>query len=335
MTKRVGRIRDVAQATGLSTATISRVMNGAKNVTPETRRRVLEACERLDYLPHPAARALSTSKSKTIAAIIPSIEHSIFAKYVSAIEKTTAELGYSLVLAISNGVEADELKAARKLLGMGAEAFILSGGAHSQELLALFARREVPVVFTSVWDPHSPAPTIGYDNAALASMAVAHLAALEHRRIAVIHGPFAASDRSRARRRGVEAAQTDELSVAFFETRLDVPGGKDAIRRVVAASEAFTATLCFSDVLALGAYFGLMEAGLSVPRDMSVMGFDNLDWSAAVVPGLTTVNVPARRMGANVARQLIAHLETGEPIEPVKLGGAIVERGSVQKPTSP
>lgn len=190
MKKPGGKIRDVANATGLSIATISRVMNGSAKVSKNTRKLVLEACAQLDYLPNPAARALSTSRSKTVAAIIPTIEHSVFAKFIAAIEATLGEHGYTLVLAISNSDADEELKGAQKLLGMGAEAFILSGAAHSRTLLDMFTRREVPHVFTSVWDPASASPTIGYDNARLAGDAILYLAERGHDSIGVIHGPW-------------------------------------------------------------------------------------------------------------------------------------------------
>ncbi|MEO1492088.1 MAG: LacI family DNA-binding transcriptional regulator [Pseudomonadota bacterium] len=329
MAQKIGRIRDVARETGLSTATISRVMNGAKNVSPETRKRVLDACSKLDYLPNPAARALSTSKSRTIAAIIPTIEHSIYAKYIAAIEQTLSESGYSLVLAISKGDDDTELQAARKLLGMGAQAFILSGGAHSPDLMALFARRNVPFVFSSIWDLQSEIPTIGYDNADLAYNAVEYLVHKGHREIAVLHGPLAESDRTRARLDGVLRADREDLALSFFETSLDVAGGREAVDRLRERSPNATAVLCFSDVLALGCYFGFMNVGLSVPDDISVMGFDNLDWSASVLPGLTTIDLPAADMGRNVAAQLVSHLESGTPVAPTHLDGVIVERASV------
>lgn len=329
MTRKVGRIRDVARETGLSIATISRVMNGAKNVNPETRKRVLEACKKLDYLPNPAARALSTSKSKTIAAIIPTIEHSVFAKYIAAIENTLAEKGYSLVLAISNSDQEVELTAARKLLGMGAEAFILSGAIHSADLFDLFDRRGVPYVFTSIWDKDSTAPTIGYDNRSLARAAVKYLWSKGHQNIAVLHGPARESDRTLARLEGAKASGIDDLRLDFFETSLDVAGGKEAIHRALSVSDSYSAALCFSDVLALGAYFGLGDAGKKIPDDFSVMGFDNLDWSEAVVPPLTTINLPARQMGSTVASQLIDLLESGAPLMPTELTGKILERQSV------
>ncbi|MEL7091811.1 MAG: LacI family DNA-binding transcriptional regulator [Pseudomonadota bacterium] len=323
-------IRDVARETGLSTATISRVINGGHKVSDETRRQVLDACARLDYLPNPAARALSTSRTKAVAAIIPTIEHSVFAKFITAVEHTLAERGYSLIIAISNADEVEELAAARKLLGMGADAFILSGQVHSDALLGMLGRRQVPFVFTSVWDADSTRPTIGYDNAALAQAALDHLRGLGHRRVAVVHGPLGESDRTRARRAGAETMRDAFEALAFFETPVSVAGGKAGAAQALHAEGAFTSLLCSSDVIALGAYFALAEAGLQVPDDISVMGFDNLDWASAVAPPLTTLDLPAIRMGEVAAAQIVDFLEDDVPLRSELLPAEVIARGSVR-----
>ncbi len=330
MAKKVGRIRDVARETGLSTATVSRVVNGAKNVKPDTREKVLRACEMLDYVPNPAARTLSTNQSRTVAAIIPTIEHSVFAKYIAAIEQTLGERDYSLLLAISNADLEQELKAARQLLGMGAEAFILSGSDHSRALLDMFDRRGVPYVYTSIWEQASPVPTIGYDNHLLAARAVEFLASEGHENIAIIHGPLHDNDRTRARRDGAVAAGRGKLKLDFFETVLSVEGGKKAVRSMLRGGRRHSAILCFSDVLALGSYFALFEAGLGIPQDVSVMGFDNLDWSAHVAPALTTIDLPAEQMGVEVATQLMQNLEMAQPIATTLLAAKIIKRRSVR-----
>lgn len=329
MTKKVGRIRDVARETGLSIATISRVMNGATNVKPATRDIVLAACEKLDYVPNPAARSLSTNRSKTIAVIIPTIEHSVFDKYIAGIEQLLSERGYSLVLAVSNSNHDEELAAAQKLLGMGAEAFVLTGTEHSQVLIDMFQRRHVPYAFTSVWEPTLASPTIGYDNRALAKQAIEFLAAQGHQQIAIIHGPLAESDRTRARRNGAMDANHGQLITDFFETSLNVEGGKCAAQSLLSTETKYTAVLCFSDVLALGAYFALFEAGFKIPDDVSVMGFDNLDWSEHITPSLTTIDLPAKDMGITVVKQLINKLEKSEPIVPTLLPAEIIKRHSV------
>lgn len=330
MEKRHGKIRDVARETGLSIATVSRVMNGATNVKEETRARVLDASSRLNYLPNPAARALSTSRSKTIAAIVPTLEYSIFAQYLTAIEQTLTDRGYSLVIALSNFDQTEELDAARKLLGMGAEAFILSGTEHDGSLIDLFERRSIPHLYTSVWNPSSTVPTIGYDNAALAGDAVNFLYTKGHRHIAVIHGPLFNSDRTRARKSGSLNAKQQNLELQFHETELSVAGGKSAMNAVLDAQPHCTAVLCFSDVLALGSYFAAQERGLKISEDLSIMGFDNLDWTAHISPSLTTVNLPVTTMGQRVATQLMDHLETDQSISGELIAGHIVERDSVR-----
>lgn len=333
MAKTAASIRDVARDTGLSTATISRVVNGDAKVSEKTRHVVLDACSRLDYLPNPAARALSTRRTRVVAAIIPTIEHSVFAKFISAIERTLSLHGYSLVIAISNADDAEELAAARKLLGMGADAFILSGQTHSAALLEMLAKRQVPYVYTSVWDPHCEQPTVGYDNADLAGQALKHLHVNGHRKVAVVHGPLVESDRTLARRDGAQALRGLFDALDFFETPLSVAGGKACVGRRLANGGGYSAYLCFSDVLALGAYFACADAGKRIPQDVSVMGFDNLDWADAVVPPLTTIDLPASGMGEAVGAHIVECLETNAPIQSQQLTARIIERGSVARLT--
>ena len=330
MGSKIGSIRDVAHESGVSVATVSRVMNGNTNVKPETRQRVLKASKRLDYVPNPAARALTTKRTQTIAAIIPTIENSVYAKFVAAIEQTMSKRNYSLVLSVSNMDDALELAAAEKLLAMGAEGFILSGSSHGDILLDLLARRQIPFTFTSVFDPASDVPTIGYNNAALAASAIRYLAGKGHSEIAVIHGPLVESDRTVARKTGAISAGHFLNKLHFVETNLSVAGGKTAVTEVCTIHPRPTAILCFSDVLALGVYFGLEVAGLHIPTDVSVMGFDNLDWSKETIPALTTIDLPARQMGVEVAEQLMLTLENATPLVSQELNGKIIERNSVR-----
>ena len=330
ISRKVGRIRDVARETGLSVATISRVMNGAKNVRPETRAIVEAASEKLDYVPNPAARALSTNRSKTIAAIIPNIKHSVFARYIDAIEQALSDHNYSLVLAISDADPEEELMAARKLISMGADAFILTGLPYREKLINLLERRDLPYAFTSVWNPQAQGPTIGYDNLELARSAANHLVDHGHKRIAIIHGPESDSDRTVARKNGVSLIADKFESLKFYETELSVAGGKEAAAIILSEPTRPTAILCFSDVLALGVYFALQGSSVNIPDDISVMGFDNLDWSGEIVPPLTTIRLPAGKMGTSVANEIVKFLETGKPIQNVQLFGTIVERQSVK-----
>ncbi len=333
MTVSKGTIRGIAQETGLSVATISRVINGAKNVSQKTREIVLEACNRSNYIPNPAARALSTKRYRTIAAIVPTLEHSIFARFLTAIETELGQHGYNLVVASSHSDAGEELRAARKLLGLGVEGFILSGIDHHPGLLPMLDLHQAPGVFTSCFDETSHISTIGYDNTALAADALNLLQEYGHDTIAVLHGPTSNNDRTRMRIQGAKSAIRKGTSVAFVKTEISISGGSGGIAQLVKDRQVPSAILCFSDIIALGAYFELSSAGLTVPNDVSLMGFDNLDWAATATPSLTTIDLPVREMGKRASTALVNHLENSKPIEHQNLVGKIIVRESVVRKT--
>ncbi|WP_420347835.1 LacI family DNA-binding transcriptional regulator [Pelagibius sp.] len=318
----------MAKAAGLSVATVSRVLNGSASVRAETRDQVIATMRALGYAPNPAARALATQRTRTIAAVIPTLSHSIFARFLNAVETALADCGYALVIATTNDDPDQELRRVEEVLDMGAEGLILSGATHVPELLDLLDHRQIPTVCTSIFEPRYQLATIGYDNAALGRLALRYLADLGHRRIAVIHGPLENNDRTVRRVKGVKRAARKDLTLTFKETGLDTEGGAAAARAVLAERIRPTAFLCLSDVLALGTLFETQRHGLSVPGDLSVMGFDDLDWAAVCQPPLTTLRLPTARMGWRTAEALVTHLDKGAALPDVRLEATIVERAS-------
>jgi LacI family transcriptional regulator len=325
-------VRDIARATQLSIATVSRVISGGAQVAPQTRQRVLDAVNRLGYLPNPAARALSTRRSRTIGAIIPTLAHSIFANFLNAIERELAGHGYGLVVAATGGDVTREAERARGLLDLGAEGLIVSGLARDPAFERFVVERGLPVVATSVFDAKNPLPTIGYDNAALAGMALGHLRQLGHRSVAVLHGPTRNNDRTVLRLRGVHRA-AQGLALRTIETSLDAVGGALGAREALALRPRPTALLCLSDVLALGALFEARRAGVEVPTQLSVMGFDDLDWAGICEPPLTTLHLPTEAMGRHAAQALVLRLDKGTPIVGLCLAAELVLRASTAAPS--
>lgn len=322
----------MAAETGLSVATVSRALNDAPNVKPETRDLVRAAALRIGYMPNPAAKALSTQRTRTIAAVVPTLAHSIFAKFLNTIELELAAGGYGLVIATSGGDPAIELKRAGEMLRLGAEGLIVSGAAHQDDLLSLIAQRRTPTVCTSIYDPGAPLPTIGYDNRALAGMAVAHLQSLGHHHIAVVHGPAGQNDRTALRLAGARAAAEPETRIETVETSLDVAGGAGAMRMLAGRGGQATAILCLSDVLALGVGFELNRQGVIIPDDVSVMGFDDLDWAEHAAPALTTIGLPVVEMGRRTAAAMIACLDEGIEITSQRLDAGLIARASTAPP---
>ncbi|MEM1365902.1 MAG: LacI family DNA-binding transcriptional regulator [Pseudomonadota bacterium] len=331
----IGTIRQVADATGVSVATVSRVVNGSGKVSAKTVERVRQACLDLNYVPNSAAKALTTKRSRTIGVIVPTLAHSIFATFLGELEAVCSKLNYSVVIALSGGNPEQESRRAKELLAMGAEAFALIGAQRDPELIALLNLREVPFVRTSIWRTKDGIPTIGYDNEPLAKQAMEYLVAKGHRRVAVLHGPQHDNDRTRLRLRGISsfAHEHADLTITTHGGSLDEAGGVMALRDAMEQEHKPTAVLCLSDVLALGALFEAPRLGLKIPADLSIMGFDDLAWSSFTDPPLTTMALPTLKMGRLVANQLAAFLDDGEPLKSVCLNAQIIERKSVVAPS--
>ncbi|MEM7213202.1 MAG: LacI family DNA-binding transcriptional regulator [Pseudomonadota bacterium] len=320
-------LRDVAREAGVSVATVSRVLNKPDSVSRPTRERVNAVIERLRFRRNPAARAINSGRTRLVGALIPTVDNAIFARFLEGLESELAERGLSIIVATTNEDPEVEARKATELLNLGAEGFIVSGVTHSAALERLVEWERLPIVAISCFEPGYHLPTVGYDNAEAARMALQHLYDLGHRRIAVIHGHTTHNDRTRTR---IAALTASELptDLEFFEFGISVGDGSAAARRVLDAGTDFTACLCLSDVLAMGLMFELKRRGLSVPGDMSVSGMEDLPISEHLFPSLTTIRLPVFDMGSASARALARWVN--EKIQPVpqKLPIDLVHRQS-------
>ena len=327
-------LRDVAREAGVSVATASRVLNGSPYVSPATREDVLRVFAKLEFAPDPLARALNAGGTNTIGAVIPTINHAIFAAFLEALEARLDANGYRLLIATTGMDPRVELERARSLLEMGARALIVTGLDHEPELTALAKRFGAPVVATSIYEDSAPLPTIGYDNVELGRQAMQHLLDLGHTDVALVSGPTAQNDRARFRIRGAESVGGGR-SLRKIETELSVRGGVDAAKQALAWERRPTALLCVTDLVALGAMFELQRSGLLLPQDMSVMGFDHISWSEHSHPRLTCISLPVVAMGQESAQAICDFLEDGTPIPSVRLHGEIRIRGSTCRLPAP
>ncbi len=320
-------LRDVAREAKVSVATVSRVLNGSSRVANKTADRVNLVIKALGFVPSPMARALNSGRTRTIGAVIPTLDHAIFAKFLESLEKRLAELNYALVVATAYDDAELEYAKTKSLLEMGVEGLVLSGISHHPDIDELAQRSGAPIVLTSYFDPRARHPTIGYDNHKLSVMGIEYLKRLGHRRIFIAHGPTKQNDRTRTRLAAIQAnAQDCELQ--FGEVEISTEGGVLAAAQAMAGSSRPTAIFCMSDVIALGVMFELSRQGVRVPQDVSLMGFDNLQWSSFANPALTSIDLPVREMGLEAAESLAAHLNHGDKIAPKLLEGSIVERES-------
>ncbi|MEP3275027.1 MAG: LacI family DNA-binding transcriptional regulator [Stappiaceae bacterium] len=322
-------VRTLAKATGLSVATISRVLNKSQSVTGETRDRVLKAMQEIGYTPNASARALATKRTRTIGAVVPTLAHSIFARFLNAVEQELALNGYGLVIATTGHDLQVEEQRARELLDLGAEGLIFSGADHTDGLFKWLKTTGIPAVCTSVSQGRAGLPAIGYNNTNIGLTSVRYLLSLGHRHISVIHGPKDTNDRTRMRLAGVQSAGIGkDAKIEFFETSLDVEGGSRAAQDILKTRAQPSAIFCLSDILALGVLFEAGRQNIAIPEQLSLMGCDDLDWSAHSAPPLTTLKLPTARMGQEAARSLVDFLEHARTIKTIELGASVLERQS-------
>ncbi len=335
--KRAG-VRQVASLAGVSVATVSRVLNTPDKVSPETAEKVRLAAEQLNFIPNSSARALSTSNTRSIGIVVPTLENLVHAKFLDALESSLAERNYNLVVSTTRKGAIPENLKIRELVNIGVDALILPGLNHDAELLEYLRKSDISYVFSSVYDDRVADPTIGYDNYALGRKVARYLVSHGHRNIMLLSGPLEGNDRTMLRFKGVK----DELQQHFAPgyqpplqiLGLDTRSAHDYVCRQLEGSEgtAFsgaTALLCLSDVIAIGALLAMEKKGITVPRDMSVVGFDNLEISEFTNPALTTVDLPVTEMGRKIAECVIDHLEHGAPMMSCLLDAELVIRDSV------
>lgn len=303
-------IIDVAKATGVSTATVSRALRAPERVSPELRERVLAAIQQLGYVTDGAARALASGRTGAVAALLPTLDNAIFAKFTNALQQRIGEHGYVLLV---GSFEYDPLREGhqlRALLERGVDGVLLVGTSHSPEVYRLLKSVAIPVLICWTTDTTAPFPCIGFDNTKAAARLARHLASLGHRKIAMIAGITKGNDRAAERVAGVRGALAS-LKIEFLEKYLvereySISGGRSALRQLMQLPTPPTAVICGNDILALGALYEASALGISIPQDLSITGFDDLDFAAEMVPALTTVHVPASEMGTRVADQLAA-----------------------------
>jgi LacI family transcriptional regulator len=301
----------------VSLATASRALAAAQLVQARTRARVLEAAAMLGYLPHGAARALATRRSRTIGAVFPPVDNPIFAAATQALAHELASRGYTLLLATHEYDPVGELAAARALLERGVDGLVLVGMDHDPELYRMLAQSDVPYELAWSVDPAGYQHCVGVAHRLASVRLTQHLLDLGHRQFAAVAGRTARNDRARDRLAGTREALAShglELPAGrVVETEFSVGHGRRALRDLLERSPGFTAVVCGNDLLAIGALHECARRGIAVPREMSIAGFDDIEMAAVAAPALTTVRVPAADIGRLAAERILARI-AGETV---------------------
>lgn len=309
---------DIARKAGVSTATVSRVLNRSPLVKPKVREHVLAVMAELKYYPHAAARALASSRTYTIGAVIPTLNNSIFAASVNSFEARLQLANYTLLVAVSNydlTVEEVQLK---RLIERGVEGLLLIGNAHTDAAYRTLEDSGVLYVNTWAYNRKLRHPNIGFSNRKAACAIVDHLVGLGHRRIGMLAGITAGNDRARDRmlavREQLAKHKLQLVTEATMEVEYAIPAGRRALAKVLENGKLPTALICGNDVIAIGVLLEAQQRGIRVPQQLSITGFDNMPLIQDISPRVTTVNVPAQEMGERAAAAILSAIEEGNSI---------------------
>ena len=333
-------LREVATAAGVHPATASRALNLETRalVNDETAKRVLDVAAALGYRPNSIARGLKTNRSYTVGVVVPDLRNPLFPPIARGIEERLEPAGYTSLLANTDNDPERERLSFTALRARQVDGYITATARRDHPLLHQIAGGGQPVVLVNRVTDDTTLPSVVADDPDGMRHAVEHLVGLGHRRIAHLSGSLELST-------GAQRLQAFEDALAACGIRSDpaltpVTGayseaeGARVTRELLAAGHDVTAVVAGNDLLALGCLDALREAGLDCPRDISVVGFNDMDWVDRLSPALTTVHVPHYQLGAEAADLLLERLsDLHRPARHVVLAVKLVVRESTAPPT--
>lgn len=306
-------MKDVARLAGVSTSTVSHVINNNRFVSDEIRDRVTTAVETLNYAPSALARSLKINQTRTIGMLLTASNNPFYAEVVRGVERSCYERGYSLILCNTEGDVKRMSRSMETLLQKRVDGLLLMCTENhwpSQEALSRYP--SLPIVMMD-WAPFTGANDIIQDNSLLGGeMATDHLIARGYRKIACIAGPLDKTPalerllgyRQAMRRAGLPIPDDYEIYSDF-----EFEGGLQAMRQLLALTDPPEAVFTGNDAMAVGAYQALYQQGLSVPQDMAIIGYDDIELAKYMTPPLTTIHQPKDELGELAIDTLLHRLE--------------------------
>lgn len=331
-------IGDIAREAGVSISTVSRVMNNTKPVSPELREKVYRVIKKNHYSPNTLAQGLITKKTNIVGVIVPDISNEVFGALTKGINSACSKQGYTIMVCESGG----EIEREKKLLDIledrQIDGVLFAGVDVNQELVDKMTAKDFPVVLmtqeASVDQP--PIATVTHNNIQAVYDAVKFLYDNGHERIAYLGGPEYDFSSGKKRLQGYKKA-LEELDIAvpysyIEQVQFSFQGGFAGMKRIYEENGILpTAVVAGSDLIALGAIQFINAQGIRVPEDISVIGFDDLDYACYFRPELTTVRIPYFEEGEMAATQLLEYMG-GQKTEPVTyyISHKIIRRGTVK-----
>lgn len=328
-------IKDIARAAKVSHATVSRALRDSPLVNPETAGRIRQIAHSMGYRPSAVARGLVTKKTKTIGVVVTSIADPFNAEVLSGIEETANDHGYSVFLANSNADPARELKVVHSFHERRVDGILVPASRVGALYLPLLAQLQAPIVLINNQHPGEFVHSVMIDNLTASREATQHLLQLGHKRIAYLGDQFgfqSDTERYSGYRQALEQADLPFRPELVAHGDGKAEGGGQAMEKLLALSEPPTAVFCYNDMSALGALRVIRARGLSVPADISLIGFDDLFIASYTDPMLTTIRQPKQQMG-RMAMEILLKLFAGSlPTTNIQVQGELIVRESTAPP---
>ncbi len=317
----------------MSPSTVSRILNNTAKVSDSKKKTVLRVIEETGFRPNLAARTLAGGRAMSIGVLTQYIDSPFYGEAIRGIEEVLASEDYTALFASGRGDRELELERLNMLMERNIDGLIvLSSTLEDHELEAL--AKELPVVLTGRATLNQKLTSIGFDNLGGGALALGHLAELGHEAIAVIDGPDDPDAKLRMDGIRVECSQRRiDLDPELIEVGdFNELGGYQAMVRLLDKPKDFSAVIALNDQMAYGAMLALSEAGLDIPGDISLLGFDDLPHSAYTVPPLTTISQPVNRIGAMAASTVLAMSAGFAQTSDQSVAASIVVRKSTDSP---
>ncbi|MCL1066425.1 LacI family DNA-binding transcriptional regulator [Shewanella olleyana] len=331
-------IYDVSVLAGVSLATVSRVMNNNTKVSEKTKQKVLSAMDQLGYRPNTIAQSLASSRSNSVGVLVSQLDGPFYGPMMTEIETALRAGNKHVIIAAGHSDESQERDGVDFLISRGCDALILDVEAVDDEYLIKLHQGNTPIVLINRYIDEISERCVYLDNELGGYLATKHVLQHGHKQLAYISGPMFKLD-SKDRLLGHKRALT-EFNLAFeqelfYEGNYKEQGGSQAMDALLKVNKPFTAVVCANDQMASGAIAVCLEKGMSIPEELSFVGYDNIPFPQYISPKLTTVNNPIHEMGKMAALWVLKHVYNDpKPIVENTFSPNLIVRDSATKPIS-
>ncbi len=328
-------IKHVAEAAGVSTATVSRVLSGKNPVSEEVRSRVLSAVESLEYRPNALARSLREETTKTLGLVVSNVMNPFFTAVARAVEDAASEKGYSVILCNADEDADKEDFYLDVLFQKRVDGLIISPARNRSRQLSRYVRAGVPVIFVDRSIEGLGIPTVRVDGRRAIEELVEYLVRLGHERLAIVSGPPEVVSGAERLNAFLDGARKRKVTIPEEYVRLGDfrrESGRQAMRELLQLRQRPTAVFAANNLMCLGALQAAKEAGCRIPEDISIASFDDVTWFELLEPPVTAITQPTQELGAMAARMLLEVLEEDRKSESRILKAELVVRGSCGVP---